>query len=291
MRLSCCWLCDGLLCLSLPDRSYQWRSNDRPVTRFDGAIIDVDGTLLAGSRLVSGAVTGIETLLAHDVPLLFFSNNPTRSGAHYRERLQRHDLPIGDAPALTSAVTTAEYLAEEHPTATVFVIGEQGLCDQLRAHDIRISTDPTAAEVVVGSIDRAFDYDDLAAGMRALDTAHTFVVTDPDRTIPTDTHPAPGSGAIVAALEAAAGRPPDLTAGKPSSIAVEAALDRLEVAPERCLIVGDRLDTDIAMGARAGMTTVLVLTGLTDRSAVDRAEVSPDYILDSIGSIHTVLSP
>ncbi len=257
---------------------------------FSGAIVDVDGTLVRGSRSLSGATTGLQALVEADIEPLLFSNNPTRPGAYYRDRLHDCGLPVADYTAVTAATVTAEYLAEHHPDSAIYVLGEAGLADQLRHRDLTLVTTPAAADVVVGSIDRQLSYDDLVNGFRALQHAEWFFGTDPDAAIPTGEGLAPGSGAIIAALEAAADRSVDAMLGKPSAVALETALDHLAVPPEECLIVGDRLDTDIALGADTAMTTVLVLTGVTDRAAVETAPYRPDHIIDSIGDLPTVLA-
>jgi 4-nitrophenyl phosphatase len=99
----------------------------------------------------------------------------------------------------------------------------------------------------------------------------------------------PGSGAIIGSMAAVVGEQPDAILGKPSDTARDAALDRLGVDAEECLIVGDRLDTDLQMGERAGMTTVLVLSGVADRADIARSEIKPDYVIDSLGQIETIL--
>lgn len=257
---------------------------------FGGAIVDVDGTLVRGDRLLPGAREGLNALQEASVEPLLFSNNPTKSGSYYRSRLESCGLSVGNAQVLTAAVVTGEYLAREHPDATCYVVGEAGLRDELISHGVTIDPDPKNAEVVVGSIDREFHYDTLSEALVALRNAETFVGTDPDRTIPTETDVVPGSGAIIAAMVGTAEREPDVVAGKPSSVAADAAVGRLGVPAENCLVVGDRLDTDLALGAKTGMTTVLVLTGVTDRNAVAASDVDPDYVLDSIGDIRRVLA-
>jgi ribonucleotide monophosphatase NagD (HAD superfamily) len=152
--------------------------------------------------------------------------------------------------------------------------------------------DPTAAGVLVASWDREFDYDDMTDGLRGLaDPTTTFVGSDPDRTVPASGgRSVPGSGAIIGAVAAVADRDPDRVMGKPSPEAIDAVRDALGVSPGECLLVGDRLDTDIAMGERAGMTTALVLTGAADRDDVADADVTPDHVLDGIGDVVELLA-
>jgi 4-nitrophenyl phosphatase len=127
------------------------------------------------------------------------------------------------------------------------------------------------------------------AAQRALaDDDTAFVGTDPDRTIPGDDGPMPGSGALLEAVRATTGREPTVV-GKPSPHAAAAVADHLDVAPEECLLVGDRLDTDVRLGTDAGMTTALVLSGVTDRDAAARADPDPDHVLDSVADLPALL--
>ncbi|WP_083866588.1 HAD-IIA family hydrolase [Natronococcus occultus] len=131
----------------------------------------------------------------------------------------------------------------------------------------------------------------LRAAVEAFDDGPDpqFYATNPDRTCPTDTGEIPDTAATVGAIEGATGREFDAVLGKPSPLAVEVAVRRLETKPERCLIVGDRLETDVEMGHTAGMTTALVLSGVTDRTAVSTAPIEPDSVLESLRDIDSIL--
>ncbi|WP_435318212.1 HAD-IIA family hydrolase [Haloarchaeobius sp. TZWSO28] len=254
--------------------------------QFDGAILDVDGTVLRGPGALPGAVDGVQALRDAGLSLVFFSNNPTKFPAAYAKRLREAGVDATTEEVLTAGTVTAEYLSRHHPHETFFVIGEAGLCDQLRDLDLELTEDYSAADTVVASIDREFTYDDLTVALWALsDESVGFVGTDPDRVVPAADHLVPGSGAIINAVADVAGREPEAVLGKPHAEAREAALARLGVAPERCLVVGDRLDTDIALGDDAGMTTVLVLSGVTTREQVAESEYTPDYVVDSVADV------
>jgi 4-nitrophenyl phosphatase len=126
--------------------------------------------------------------------------------------------------------------------------------------------------------------------MRVLaDDSVAFVGTDPDMVIPAADGDVPGSGAVINAIAGVAGRDPDIVLGKPSRPATDLVLSRIGLPAERCLVVGDRLDTDVAMGAAAGMTTALVRTGVTDDAALAASEVDPDYVLDSLADLDGIL--
>lgn len=258
---------------------------------YRGAVIDLDGTVYRGRDPLPGAAAAIDALRAAGLDLLFLSNNPTKTRAAYVDRLGEMGIEIDEREVLSAGTITTDYLTAEHGNDDLFVIGSPGLREQIDAAGLREIDDPDAADVLVASWDRSFDYDAMTDGYRALADGETaFVGSDPDRVVPTgDGEMIPGSGAIIDAVAGVADREPDRVMGKPSPEAITAAKDALGVSPGECLLVGDRLDTDIAMGERAGMKTALVLTGVTARDDVDGAAVSPDFVCESLAEIPDLL--
>ncbi|AGB32237.1 HAD-superfamily hydrolase [Natrinema pellirubrum DSM 15624] len=261
------------------------------MTDYEAAILDVDGTIVRGEELLPGATDGLRALEAAGCSRLLFSNNPTRGSAHYRETLAPHGIDVDPETVLTSATVSAEYLAATHPDQRVYLVGSDRLESILEDAAVELTTEPDEAEVVLGSFDDTFSYGTLWSALQALEGDVPFYGTDPDATVPIDDGEIPGSGAMIAAMEAVAGREPDAILGKPSSVAATAAMDRLAADPRNTLVVGDRLDTDIALGNRAGMETALVLTGVTDRAdlADVGADAEPDHVLESLAAVDTLL--
>lgn len=255
-----------------------------------GAIVDLDGTVYRGDRVLPGVPGALERLRSAGLDLLFFSNNPTRGGTAYVERLRGMGLDAREGEACSAGDATRRYLVENHAGEAVMVVGSTGLRDQLRGASVTLTESPSATDVLVGSWTPEFGYDDMVTALRAVDADTTFLGTDPDRTVPTADGTMPGSGAVVDSLAATLGREPDAVLGKPSETALDLALDRLGVTPAECLVVGDRLSTDLAMGDRAGMTTVLVRTGVADDGDVRDSDVDPDYVLDGLADIDAVLA-
>lgn len=256
----------------------------------DGVVLDVDGTLIRGSEPIPGAVDAVERLREAGLAPAFVSNNPIQTRQAYADRLAGYGFSLDRSELITAGSVTAEVLAREHGAERLYVVGEDGLEEQLRAADLELVEDHAEADVLVASIDREFSYDELTTALWALsDPEVRFVGTDPDRTIPTEDREVPGSGAIINAIAGVTGREPDAMMGKPAPSAVETIERTLELSAEDCLIVGDRLDTDIAMGERAGMTTVLVRTGVTDERALAESELEPDHVLDSVADVDSVL--
>ncbi len=256
----------------------------------NGAVVDLDGTVYRGDRLVPGAGDGIDRLRGAGLSVMFVSNNPTRSGREYIERLSGFGVDARPGEAISAGDAAVEYLRANHPDDDVLLVGAQGLYDQLVDADISVTDDPTVTDVVLGSWTREFDYEDLNAALQAVDDSTAFLGTDPDRTFPReDDRVEPGSGAIIGALAETVGREPDAMLGKPSEHMASLVTERLGEDPAECLVVGDRLSTDLLLGERVGMTTVLVLSGVSDRSDVAASDVDPDYVVDSLADVEAVL--
>jgi len=260
-------------------------SDARPIR---GVILDVDGTLFRGDRLCPGAREGLAALREADVRTLYCSNNPAKRPDEYVDRFGRHGLDVDPERVLTSASVTAAYLAREHPDDPHFVIGSDALRESLADRNVPTTDDVDEAAVVVGSWDHRFDYEDMERSLWALEDADAFYGSDPDRIVPTEDRPMPGSGAIVGAMAGVADRDPDAVLGKPHPFTRRLALERLGTKPSETLVVGDRLDTDVALAAD-GMRSALVLTGVGTRTGADEAESPPDHVLDSLGEIGELL--
>ena len=256
-----------------------------------GAIIDLDGTVYHGDTLLPGAASAIDVIRERGLELCFFSNNPIHDGSEYVERLQGMGVDAREGEACSSGVVTREYLDGTHGGEDVFLIGSDQLRRLVERTDAKLTEDPAETDVLLASWTDSFHYRDMVDALRAIDDETVFLGTDPDRTFPgEDGDPVPGSGAIINAVSGVIERDPDRILGKPSEIAVQAALERLGCAPADCLVVGDRLETDIAMGERNGMTTVLVRTGVSNERALERSAVTPDYVIDSLAEIEQVLA-
>ncbi|ADJ15374.1 HAD-IIA family hydrolase [Halalkalicoccus jeotgali] len=255
----------------------------------EGVVLDVDGTLIRGREPIEGAIEAVESLRERGLPVAFVSNNPIRTREAYAERLARHGFSLDAEELITAGTITAEYLAREHAAEELYIVGEEGLEIQLREAGLSLTDEYDRADTLIASIDREFSYDDLKHALWALADGTRFLGTDPDRTIPTEDREVPGSGAIINAITGVTGREPDAIMGKPAPSAVEALERTLGLDAADCLIVGDRLDTDIAMGECAGMTTVLVRTGVTDERALASATIDPDHVLESISDLGSLL--
>ena len=249
-----------------------------------GVIFDLDGTVYLSDHLIPGARQVIEQLRGQGHGMVFVSNKPLQSRTDYAAKLTRLGVPTHPDDVINSSLVLTRYLGREMPGATVFVIGEPPLLEELAA-GFRLSEDPDEIEVVIASFDRTFDYRKLNIGFQALRRGARFFATNADATCPVAGGEIPDAAAVIGALEGCSKRKVELVVGKPSPLIVEVALEQLGLPAGECLMVGDRVETDILMGHRAGMTTALVLTGVTRQADLAHAPAQPDYVLESIAEV------
>ncbi|MBU0510818.1 MAG: HAD-IIA family hydrolase [Chloroflexi bacterium] len=255
------------------------------MSKFRGYIFDLDGTIYLGENAIPGAPEIIAELRQRGCGVVFISNKPLQPREVYAQKLTRLGIPTSTDDVINSTLVLIQYLLCEMPAAKVFVIGEQPLLDEMAAAGLSLSDKPDEIDVVIASFDRTFDYRKLNIGYQALRLGARFFATNADRTCPVEGGEIPDAAAVIGALEGCSRRKVELVAGKPSSLIVEVALERLGLPAEDCLMVGDRLETDILMGEKAGMSTALVLTGVTQRADLSDSSVRPDYTLESVADI------
>ncbi len=262
-----------------------------------GIIFDVDGTVVRGAEPLPGAIRGVTAVADRGLQRLFVSNNPTKPPTAYETRLESAGISVDATEVLTAGAVTKQYLIEYHSNDTIAVVGETGLLELLAADGLSVtdiqtydSETKSPPDVLIASIDRSFDYNTLCLCLDILaDESVTFLGTDPDVVIPAAEGDVPGSGAVIDAISNVTGREPVAVLGKPSQITRKMAIDRLGLPSDDILVVGDRLDTDIALGNGAGMQTVLVETGVTDVADVENSQINPDHIIPSLGELDSVL--
>ena len=267
----------------------------------DGFIFDLDGTVYLGDAALPGAVETMAQLRGQGKQVLFVSNKPLQPRTAYADKLTRLGIPTPADDVITSGYVLGYHLAHHHPDLRLYVIGEAALLDELRGHGLHIVDelrdqdakeviDPAGIDAVVVAFDRTLDYRKLNTAYQALLHGARFFATNADKMCPMPGGGVPDAGGTIAALEHMTGRQLELLAGKPSSLIVDVALARLGLPPERCLMVGDRLETDILMGQQAGMVTASVLTGASTQTEAEALANPPDFILDSIGDLPDALA-
>lgn len=260
-----------------------------PLADLRGFLIDLDGVVYTGSEVIPGGPEFFRLLRRLKLPFLLITNNSSRRADQFAARLAGMGIAVEESEILTSAQATADYLAERAaPGRRAFVIGEEGLRSCLEARGFRLVEDPDADYVVVG-LDRGFDYAKLTTAIRAIARGARFVGPNPDVSLPVEDGLAPGAGAFQAAIKACTGVEP-LIVGKPELPMLEMGIKRLGRPPTRTAMIGDRLDTDIAGGLRAGMATILVLSGIETAETAAASPIRPDYVLRDLAELGEHLS-
>jgi HAD superfamily hydrolase (TIGR01450 family) len=261
----------------------------RPDRIFDGYVFDLDGTVYLGDGLLPGSARLLATLRELGRRVMFLSNNPTRIPTEYVAKLIGLGIDVAEHEVLSTVGTTVGWIRAHCPGAGVFAIAETPLIDALREAGVRLSEDPAAIDVVLASFDRTLDYRKLQIAFDALwrRPETRFLATNPDPYCPTPHGGQPDAGAVIAALEASTGRRCERHFGKPGEVMAQALLERLSLAPEDCVLVGDRLSTDLAAARRAGVAGALVLTGETDAAGLAGLEDGerPDYVLTRLDEL------
>lgn len=252
---------------------------------FRGYVFDLDGTIYLGDRLLPGAQQTVARLRESGAQVLFLSNKPIETRDAYAAKLTRLGIPTCPEDVINSSLATASYLSTEMPGARIFVIGEPPLQKELLDAGLRAAAEPGQTDLVLISLDRGLTYEKLHFAYRAAKSGARVMATNPDLICPMPDDEIIDAGATIAAMEALLGRPIDGVVGKPSPIIAQAMMDHLELPPKACLIVGDRLETDIALGIQSGTATALVLTGVTDRATLECSDIRPDYVLERLDDL------
>lgn len=254
-----------------------------PLSEIDSFLFDLDGTLLIGDTLTEGAARLFSFLHEKNFSSLVLTNNTTRSPHAYHQRITRLGVNIPPDRILTAAGATASYLNTHlSPQAPLYVIGESALISVLQEAGFQILPDPHhPVEAVVVGGDRQLTYQKLKDACLLIQQGAQLIGTNPDVVYPAREGLVPEAGTTLAALQAATGKNP-LIIGKPEKYLFEIAVERLGSIPSRTAIVGDRLDTDILGGKRAGLTTVLVTTGVDTMESIPEKAIDPDLVIDNL---------
>ncbi len=261
--------------------------------RIDGFVFDLDGTVYLGSAALPGAVEAVGELRRRGKKTLFVSNKPLEPGSQYAAKLTRLGIPTPPEDVITSAYVLGYHLAHHMPGLRLYVIGETSLRAELRGHGLHIVEeldgqdpkevlDPSGIDAVVVAFDRTLDYRKLNTAYQALVHGARFFATNGDKVCPMPGGAIPDAGATIAALETISGRKLELLAGKPSPLILNVAMQRMGLPPERCMMVGDRLETDMRMGQQAGFATAAALTGVSTRAHIAQMDQPPDFVIEGL---------
>lgn len=250
--------------------------------RYEGYIFDLDGTIYLGDQLIPGAAEVVALRRQRGKKVVFVSNKPLEPRTSYANKLTRLGIPTAPEEVINSTQALIHLLHTRHPGANLLVVGEPKLLQELMEAGFSVTYRVNEVDVVVAAFDRTLDYTKLNLAHQALLRGAAFYATNADKTCPVSGGEIPDCAGVIAFLEATTGRTVQEIAGKPSIHILTAALARLGLEASQCLMVGDRLATDVAMGAAAGMDTALVLTGVTRREALAASPIQPTYVLESV---------
>jgi NagD protein len=251
-------------------------SEQRPVHTW---LTDMDGVLVHEEDPIAGAAEFIDALKASGLKYLLITNNSIFTRRDLRARLLGSGIDVPEDRIFTSALATADFLDEQRPGGSAYVVGESGLITAL--HDVGyVMTDRNPDYVVLGET-RTYSFEAITRAIRLIENGARFIATNPDVTGPSEDGPLPATGSVAALITKATGREPYFV-GKPNPMMLRSALNKIEAHSENTVLVGDRMDTDIVAGIEAGLDTILVLSGSTRRADVERFPWRPGRVLDSI---------
>ncbi|MFI2708412.1 HAD-IIA family hydrolase [Nocardioides sp. CER28] len=251
----------------------------RPVETW---LTDMDGVLVHEEVPIPGAKEFIEALKGSGRRFLVLTNNSIFTPRDLRARLLGSGIDVPEEAIWTSALATAQFLADQRPDGTAYVVGEAGLTTAL--HDIGyVMTDRDPDYVVLGET-RTYSFEAITKAIRLVAAGARFIATNPDASGPSQQGMLPATGSVAALISTATGHSPYFV-GKPNPLMMRSALNRIEAHSETTVMVGDRMDTDIISGLEAGLQTCLVLTGSTQRGQVERFPYRPTRVFDSIADL------
>jgi NagD protein len=245
-------------------------------------LTDMDGVLVHEGTALPGAAEFIQRLVDRERRFLVLTNNSIFTPRDLVARLRAGGLVVPEESIWTSALATAQFLADQVPGGSAYVIGEAGLTTAL--HEVGYTMTDTDPDYVVLGETRTYSFEAITRAIRLVDQGVRFISTNPDPTGPSADGPLPATGAVAALITRATGAEPYVV-GKPNPMMFRSAMDRIEAHSATTAMVGDRMDTDIVAGIEAGLETTLVLTGSTRREQIDRFPFRPTRVVESVADL------
>jgi NagD protein len=245
-------------------------------------LMDMDGVLVSEQNAIPGANEFLTRLRELDLPFLVLTNNSIYTQRDLAARLRRSGLDVPEDSIWTSALATAQFLDDQRPGGSAFVIGESGLTTALHGHGYTM-TERDPDYVVLGET-RTYSFERITQAIRLIAGGARFIATNPDNVGPTPEGPLPATGSVAALISRATGVDPYYV-GKPNPLMMRSALNAIEAHSETTAMIGDRMDTDIVSGLEAGLETVLVLSGVTTPGEIEGYSYRPSRIVDSVADL------
>jgi len=245
-------------------------------------LMDMDGVLVREQDPIPGANEFLTRLKELGLPFLLLTNNSIYTQRDLAARLRRTGLEVPEESIWTSALATAQFLGDQRPGGTAFVIGESGLTTALHDHGYTI-TERDPDYVVLGET-RTYSFERITQAIRLIADGSRFIATNPDNVGPTADGPLPATGSVAALISRATGVEPYYV-GKPNPLMMRSALNAIQAHSETTAMIGDRMDTDIVAGLEAGLETILVLSGVTSPGEAERYSYLPSRIVESVAEL------
>ena len=247
-----------------------------------GFICDMDGVIYHGSRLLEGSKGFVDWLKSEGKQFLFLTNSSARSPRELHQKLMHLGIEVGEDHFITSGMATAHFIASQCPGGRVFAIGDSGLYQAL--YEAGLSIDESQPDYVVVGETRSYSYEKIETAILLVLAGAKLIGTNPDLTGPTERGIGPACRALIAPIEMSTGRQAYFI-GKPNPLIMRHARQILGCERHETVIIGDRMDTDIIAGIESGIDTVLVLSGITKETDLDRYPYKPHYILQDVSEI------
>ena len=245
-------------------------------------LTDMDGVLVHEGQPVPGAPEFVGRLRRSGKPFLILTNNSIYTARDLQARLARIGIVVPETAIWTSALATAQFLDDQRPGGTAYVIGEPGLTTALHnAGYVLTNLDP---EYVVLGETRTYSFEAITTAVRLIHGGAKFICTNPDPTGPSHEGILPAAGSVAAMISKATGVEPYFV-GKPNPMMMRSALNTIGAHSETTAMIGDRMDTDVLCGLEAGLETILVLTGISTRADADRFPYRPSRVIASVADL------
>lgn len=244
-----------------------------------GFIIDMDGVIYHGNRLLPGVTDFLAWLEESGKKYLFLTNSPERTPKELQEKMKRLGIIVGEEHFYTSALATASFLSNQNPNGSAYIIGDAGLIHAL--YSVGYSVNNVNPDYVVVGDTHSYNFEMIQLAVNLVRKGAKLIGTNPDVSGPVETGIVPSTKALIAPIEIASGKKAYYV-GKPNPLMMRIALKRLGVRREDAIVIGDRMDTDVRCGMESEIDTLLVLSGITDRNGIDQFPYIPRYILDGI---------
>ncbi len=242
----------------------------------------MDGVLIHEGVPLPGAADFVARIRERGLPFLVLTNNSIYTRRDLSDRLAGMGIEVPEQNLWTSAVATARFLGDQMPGGRAYVIGEAGLTTAI--HEVGFVLTDAAPDYVVLGETRTYSFEAITKAIRLVEAGARFVATNPDPTGPSTEGPLPATGSVAALITRATGREAYFV-GKPNPVMMRAGLNKIGAHSESTAMVGDRMDTDIVSALEAGMESILVLTGSTQRGEVDRYPFRPSRVVDSVADL------